>query len=94
VGDLATRGLRLDGLSATVQRAWVVASTSDEVRVAVTSANSEYRRLAADGSVESVVPASEPRTVELVLRRGGDAWRVCDVQQPTTEPTQTISASP
>ncbi len=49
-----------------------------EVAVRVTSAMSGYTRVEAAGTT-TAVPAADPRTVVLTLRRTDDGWRVWDV---------------
>ncbi|HEY0119035.1 MAG TPA: hypothetical protein VGC04_09665 [Cellulomonas sp.] len=72
---------RLDGLSVDVQAADDVAGSGPgDVRVAVTSASSPYRRVGESGSVE--VPGTTPRTVVLHLRWTDDGWRVWQVSDP------------
>ena len=82
LADLATRGLRIEGLSVEVDRAELVSAAGSAVTVAVTSASSGYRLLRADGTTESTVPAGGQRTVVLVLELTDAGLRVTDVLEP------------
>lgn len=86
----ALAGARIEGLGVVVQDVTVVGSTGTpdpsapdpsvgaEVAVRVTSAMSGYTRVEAAGTT-TAVPAADPRTVVLTLRRTDDGWRVWDV---------------
>ena len=73
---------RLEGLSVDVQAVGSVSvEGSEDVRVAVTSAMSPYRRVGASGT--TAVPGTAPRTVVLHLRWTDDGWRVHEVSDPS-----------
>ncbi len=80
-------GARSEGLTATVDEAVDAGSTDDgDAVVAVTSSVAEHTRVSPAGE-RSTVHATPARTVELVLRRTADGWRVWDVRQPAGAPS-------
>ncbi|MBB2921521.1 protein kinase domain-containing protein [Cellulomonas cellasea] len=97
---LAAEGLRLAGLSVDVTGSVLVeqgpgtattasaAPADGEVHVQVTSATSAHRRVRADGSVHTEVPAAPARAVVLVLRETPAGWRVSDVRDPAVSPSR------
>lgn len=93
MADLATQGLRIDGLGVQVSDARTVDSHGVDARVAVTSATTGYRTVAADGTVVSTVPAGSPRTVVLVLVLGEDGWRVSEVLEEATATSRVSGVS-
>ena len=82
LADLATRGLRIEGLSVEVTGVELVSAAGSPVKVAVTSASTGYRLLRGDGTTESTVPAGGQRTVVLVLELTDAGLRVTDVLDP------------
>ena len=82
LADLAARGLHIDALSVEVTGVELVSAADAQVKVAVTSATSGYRRLRADGRTESTVLAGGQRTVVLVLEPTSGGLRVTDVLDP------------
>lgn len=67
-----------DGASAATH-----AADAAEAHVQVTSATSAHRRVRADGSIATEVPATPARTVVLVLRATAAGWRVSEVREPS-----------
>lgn len=80
VGQLA--GARSEGLVVDVVSATATGTTADgDALVEVTSTMRAHVRVAPTGE-RTEVPATQPRTVVLVLRPSPDGWRVWDVTEP------------
>lgn len=76
VERLAADGLRLEGLSFTVDDVAVERRARAAVTVTATVTTSAHRRVRADGRVAASVPAGAPQRVRLVLVRHDAGWWV------------------
>ncbi|QCB93380.1 hypothetical protein [Cellulomonas shaoxiangyii] len=80
-------GARSDGLTVAVHDAVVSGRTPDgDAVVLVTSSVGSHTRVSTAGE-RTTVPATAARTVELVLRRTGEGWRVWDVRERAGNPS-------
>lgn len=80
-------GARSEGLAVVVERVEDAGRTADgDAVVRVTSSVAAHTRVATTGE-RAAVPATAARTVELVLRRTPDGWRVWDVREPRGDPS-------
>lgn len=85
LGTLA--GARSEGLAVAVQEVRAAGATPDgDSVVAVTSSVGAHTRVTPAGE-RTAVPATGPRTVELLLRRTAAGWRVWDVREPAGGPS-------